>query len=359
MKPVPGILNIAPYVGGRSEAPGRGPVYKLSSNETPLGPARHTIEAFTAAAIGLNLYPDGSARALRQAIAETHGLHADRIICGNGSDEILHLLPQIYAQPGDEILFSAHGFLVYPIATLAAGATPVVVPEPDLRTDVDGFLRHVTDRTRIVFVANPNNPTGSFNTASELRRLRAGLPEECLLVIDAAYAEYVDADGYEDGAALVASTANTVMTRTFSKIYGLAALRVGWAYAPESVVDAYNRVRGPFNVSAPAQAAAIAAVRDQAHVAAGKAHNTRWRNWLSAEIQALGLKVYPSVANFVLVGCDRAGPRTAAAADEFLASRGVIVRAVSSYGLPDCLRISVGSEEGNRAAIAALAEFLA
>jgi histidinol-phosphate aminotransferase len=359
MKPVPGILNIAPYVGGRSEAPGRGPVYKLSSNETPLGPARHTIEAFTAAAIGLNLYPDGSARALRQAIAETHGLHADRIICGNGSDEILHLLPQIYAQPGDEILFSAHGFLVYPIATLAAGATPVVVPEPDLRTDVDGFLRHVTDRTRIVFVANPNNPTGSFNTASELRRLRAGLPEECLLVIDAAYAEYVDADGYEDGAALVASTANTVMTRTFSKIYGLAALRVGWAYAPESVVDAYNRVRGPFNVSAPAQAAAIAAVRDQAHVAAGKAHNTRWRNWLSAEIQALGLKVYPSVANFVLVGFDRTGPRTAAAADEFLASRGVIVRAVSSYGLPDCLRISVGSEEGNRAAIAALAEFLA
>ena len=359
MKPVPGILNIAPYVGGRSEAPGRGPVYKLSSNETPLGPARHTIEAFTAAAISLNLYPDGSARALRQAIAETHGLHADRIICGNGSDEILHLLPQIYAQPGDEILFSAHGFLVYPIATLAAGATPVVVPEPDLRTDVDGFLRHVTDRTRIVFVANPNNPTGSFNTASELRRLRAGLPEECLLVIDAAYAEYVDADGYEDGAALVASTPNTVMTRTFSKIYGLAALRVGWAYAPESVVDAYNRVRGPFNVSAPAQAAAIAAVRDQAHVAAGKAHNTRWRNWLSAEIQALGLKVYPSVANFVLVGFDRAGPRTAAAADEFLASRGVIVRAVSSYGLPDCLRISVGSEEGNRAAIAALAEFLA
>jgi histidinol-phosphate aminotransferase len=224
---------------------------------------------------------------------------------------------------------------------------------------VDGFLRHVTDRTRIVFVANPNNPTGSFNTASELRRLRAGLPEECLLVIDAAYAEYVDADGYEDGAALVASTPNTVMTRTFSKIYGLAALRVGWAYAPESVVDAYNRVRGPFNVSAPAQAAAIAAVRDQAHVAAGKAHNTRWRNWLSAEIQALGLKVYPSVANFVLVGFDRAGPRTAAAADEFLASRGVIVRAVSSYGLPDCLRISVGSEEGNRAAIAALAEFLA
>ncbi|MBU6155572.1 MAG: histidinol-phosphate transaminase [Alphaproteobacteria bacterium] len=359
MKPVPGILNIAPYVAGRSEAPVRGPVYKLSSNETPLGAGRNAIEAFTAASVGLNLYPDGSARALRQAIAETHGLEAGRIICGNGSDEILHLLPQIYAGPGDEILFSAHGFLVYPIATLAAGATPVVVPEPDLRTDVDGFLRHATDRTRIAFLANPNNPTGSFNTSAELRRLRAGLPEECLLVVDAAYAEYVDAEGYETGAALVASTPNTVMTRTFSKVYGLAALRVGWAYAPAGVVDAYERVRGPFNVSAPAQAAAVAAVRDQAHVAAGRAHNSRWRNWLAAEIAALGLKVHPSVANFILVDFDRTGPRTAAAADEFLASRGVIVRAVSSYGLPHCLRISVGSEEGNRAAVAALAEFMA
>ncbi|MFN9357521.1 MAG: histidinol-phosphate transaminase [Alphaproteobacteria bacterium] len=359
MKPVPGILNISPYVAGRSEAPGRGPVYKLSSNETPLGAARDAIEAFTAAAAGLNLYPDGSARAMRQAIAETHGLEADRIICGNGSDEILHLLPQIYAGPGDEILFSAHGFLVYPIATLAAGATPVVVPEPDLRTDVDGFLRHATDRTRIAFLANPNNPTGSFNTAAELRRLRAGLPEECLLVVDAAYAEYVDAEGYDTGAALVAATPNTVMTRTFSKVYGLAALRVGWAYAPAGVVDAYERVRGPFNVSAPAQAAAVAAVKNEAHVAAGKAHNTRWRNWLAAEIAALGLKVHPSVANFILVGFERTGPRTAAAADAFLASRGVVVRAVSSYGLPHCLRISVGTEEGNRAAVAALAEFMA
>ncbi|MFN9161687.1 MAG: pyridoxal phosphate-dependent aminotransferase, partial [Alphaproteobacteria bacterium] len=255
--------------------------------------------------------------------------------------------------------FSAHGFLVYPIATLAAGATPVVVPEPDLRTDVDGFLRHATDRTRIAFLANPNNPTGSFNTAAELRRLRAGLPEECLLVVDAAYAEYVDAEGYDTGAALVAATPNTVMTRTFSKVYGLAALRVGWAYAPAGVVDAYERVRGPFNVSAPAQAAAVAAVKNEAHVAAGKAHNTRWRNWLAAEIAALGLKVHPSVANFILVGFERTGPRTAAAADAFLASRGVVVRAVSSYGLPHCLRISVGTEEGNRAAVAALAEFMA
>ena len=358
MKPVPGILSIAPYVGGRSQAPGSGPVYKLSSNETPLGVGPAAIEAFVAAAAGLHLYPDGSATALRQAIASVHGLDEARIICGNGSDEILHLLPQIYAQAGDEVLFSAHGFLVYPIATLAAGATPVVVPEPELRTDIDGFLRHVTERTRIVFLANPNNPTGSFNTGTELRRLRAGLPDDCLLVIDAAYAEYADVDGYEDGAALVATTRNTIMTRTFSKIHGLASLRVGWAFAPESVVDAYNRVRGPFNVSAPAQAAALAAVNDRAHVEAARAHNTRWRQWLASEIAGLGLKVYPSVANFILIGFDEAGRRTAAAADAFLMQRGVIVRAVTAYGLPQCLRISVGTEEGNRAAVAALREFM-
>ena len=358
MKPVPGILSIAPYVGGRSQAPGSGPVYKLSSNETPLGAGPAAIEAFVAAAAGLHLYPDGSATALRQAIASVHGLDEARIICGNGSDEILHLLPQIYAQAGDEVLFSAHGFLVYPIATLAAGATPVVVPEPELRTDIDGFLRHVTERTRIVFLAKPNNPTGSYITGTELRRLRAGLPDDCLLVIDAAYAEYADVDGYEDGAALVATTRITIMTRTFSKIHGLASLRVGWAFAPESVVDAYNRVRGPFNVSAPAQAAALAAVNDRAHVEAARAHNTRWRQWLASEIAGLGLKVYPSVANFILIGFDEAGRRTAAAADAFLMQRGVIVRAVTAYGLPQCLRVSVGTEEGNRAAVAALREFM-
>jgi len=358
MKPVPGIMDIAPYVGGRSQAPAGGPVYKLSSNETPLGPSPSAIAAFTASAQTLHLYPDGSAHALRQAIAETAGLDPQHIICGNGSDEILHLLPQIYAQPGDEIMFSAHGFLVYRIAALAAGATPIVIPEPDLRTDVDGFLRNVTDRTRIVFVANPNNPTGSFNTFAELKRLRAGLPQDCLLVIDAAYAEYVDAADYQDGASLVAEAGNTVMTRTFSKVHGLAALRIGWAFAPAPVVDAFNRVRGPFNVSTPAQAAACAAIRDTAHVEAGRAHNTRWRNWLAAEIKALGLQVNPSEANFLLVRFEDTGSRSAKAADEFLCRRGVIVRAVAAYGLPNCLRISVGSEEANRAAASTLREFM-
>ncbi len=358
MKPVSGIMNIAPYVGGRAQAPTGAAVFKLSSNESPLGPSPRATAAFAAAADTLHLYPDGSAQALRHAIAETTGLNPAQIICGNGSDEILHLLPQIYAQPGDEILFSAHGFLVYRIATLAAGATPVVVPEPALRTDVDGFLRLATERTRIVFLANPNNPTGSFNTAAELRRLRAGLPQDCLLVIDSAYAEYADDADYDDGASLVASSGNTVMTRTFSKIHGLAALRIGWAFAPEQVVDAYERVRGPFNVSTPAQAAAREAILDRAHMSASRSHNTHWRSWLEAEISSLGLRVFPSQANFLLVGFEAAGTRAAKAADDFLLRKGIIVRAVTAYGLPDCLRISVGTEEANRAVVAALREFL-
>lgn len=358
MKTVPGILDISPYVGGRSQAVGAGPTYKLSSNETPLGPSARAIRAFQQAATSLHLYPESSAAALRKAIGDTWGLNPERIICGNGSDEILHLLPQIYAGPGDEIIFSEHGFLVYRIVTLAASATPVVVPEPDKRTDIDGILRRVTDRTKIVFLTNPNNPTGSYNTPTELRRLRTGLPKDCLLVIDAAYADYVDRNDYESGIELVATTDNTIMTRTFSKIFGLAALRVGWAYAPADVVDAYNRVRGPFNVSTAAQAAAVAALQDQSHTADSKAHNTRWLVWLTEQISALGLKVYPSVANFLLVEFPAAGKHTAAAADDFLMKKGVIVRAVTAYGLPTCLRISVGTEEGNHAAVAALKEFM-
>lgn len=358
MKPVPGILSIEPYVGGRSEAPGGGPLHKLSSNESPLGPSTAAIEAYRQASSSLHMYPDGSAVALRKTIGDVYGLNPDRLICGNGSDEILHLLPQIYAGGGDEVMFSEHGFLVYRIATLAASATPVVVPETELRTDVDGFLKRASDRTRIVFVANPNNPTGSYNTAAELRRLRAGLPEQCLLVVDAAYAEYVDRNDYESGIELVATTPNTLMTRTFSKIYGLASLRVGWGYGPADVVDAFNRVRGPFNLSTPAQAAAIAALQDRQHVALSREHNSRWLQWLSENISAFGLKVHPASANFLMVEFPTTGSRTAADADRFLMNRGVILRALGAYGLPHCLRISVGTEDANRAAVAALKEFL-
>jgi len=358
MKPVPGILEIDPYIGGRAEAPGRARSFKLSSNESPLGPSPKAIEAYKEASASLHIYPEGSAAALRAAIAEEFGLNPDRIVCGNGSDEILHLLPQIYCNPGDEVLFSEHGFLVYPIAARAASAVPVAVPEPKLVTDIDAMLARATAKTKIAFVANPNNPTGSYNTAAELRRLRAGLPKDCLLVIDAAYADYVSRNDYESGIELVATTDNTVMTRTFSKIYGLAALRVGWAYGPAAVVDALNRVRGPFNVSTAAQAAATAAIRDRSYAEQAARHNAKWLPWLGAEIAALGLKVYPSVANFVLIEFASTGARTAVAADKFLMQRGVVLRGVAAYGLPNCLRLSVGTEDGNKAAVAALREFM-
>ena len=358
MRPVQGILDIKAYVGGRADAVGATRVFKLSSNESPLGPSPKAIEAYNAASARLNIYPDGAASELRAAIAEAFGLNPDRIVCGNGSDELLHLLPQIYCNPGDEVLFSEHGFLVYRIAALAASAVPVAAPETKLMTDVDALLERVTPKTKIVFVANPNNPTGSYNTAADLRRLRAGLPRDCLLVIDAAYAEYVNRNDYESGIELVATTDNTVMTRTFSKIYGLAALRIGWAYGPAAVVDALNRIRGPFNVSTAAQAAATAAMRDRAYVDRCAAHNAKWLAWLEERIKALGLKVYPSVGNFLLIAFPSSGPGSAEAADAFLMKRGVILRGVAAYGLPHCLRVSVGTEEANKAAIAALSEFV-
>ncbi len=359
MKPVPGILDISPYIGGRAEAQGATRVFKLSSNESPLGPSPHAIEAFKAASASLHLYPESSALALRRALGDAYGLNPERIVCGNGSDELLHLLPQIYASPGDEIIYSAHGFLVYRIAALAASATPISIPEPGLVTDIDAILARASERTKIVFLANPNNPTGSYNTAAGLRRLRAGLPEHCLLVIDAAYADYVDRNDYESGIELVATTPNTIMTRTFSKIFGLASLRVGWAYGPASVIDAINRVRGPFNVSTPAQAAAVAAIEDRAHVAHAKAHNSQWLSWLTGRIAATGLKVHPSVGNFLMIEFSPSSNKTAALADKFLMQHGVILRGIAAYGLPNCLRISVGTEEGNRAAVAALEEFMA
>ncbi|MBP6011789.1 MAG: histidinol-phosphate transaminase [Alphaproteobacteria bacterium] len=358
MKPVPGILDIDPYVGGRASAGGATRIFKLSANETPLGASPKAVAAFKAAADNLHLYPEGSAAELRRAIGEVFDLSPDRIVCGNGSDEILHLLPQIYAGPGDEVLFSEHGFLVYRIAALAASATPVAAPEPNLVTDVDELLKRVTSRTKIVFVANPNNPTGSYNTRAELHRLHAGLPKDCLLVIDAAYADYVNRNDYDSGLELAATTENTVMTRTFSKIHGLAALRVGWAYGSDAVVDALNRIRGPFNVSTAGQAAAIAAIGDKAFVAEAAAYNEKWLHWLAERITATGLKVRSSVGNFLLIEFDATGAKTAPRADKLLIERGVILRGVGAYGLPNCLRISVGTEEGNHAAVAALEEFM-
>lgn len=355
--PRSGILDIEVYVPGESAIPGGVKPIKLSSNETPLGASPRAIEAFKAAAASLERYPDGQATALRKAIARRYGLDADRIVCGAGSDELLSLLAHAYLGPGDEAIYTEHGFLVYRIAILANGATPVVARETGLRTDVDAILARVTERTRVVFLANPNNPTGTYIGIEEVRRLRAELPEVVLLVLDAAYAEYVKRNDYEAGLELVATTPNTVMTRTFSKIYGLAALRLGWAYCPAHVADVLNRIRGPFNISTPAILAGVAAMDDQAHMERAVAHNETWLAWLTNEIAALGLVVTPSVANFLLVHFPPDAARGAAAADEHLKSRGIILRRVTSYGLPDCLRLTVGAEEENRAVVAALTEF--
>ncbi|MCH9807559.1 MAG: histidinol-phosphate transaminase [Alphaproteobacteria bacterium] len=362
-RPNPGILDIAPYIPGEGGSEKGGRQIKLSSNETPLGASPAAIEAFRSAAASLARYPDGSASALRQAIAEVHGLDPSRIICGAGSDEILNLLAQAYIGEGTEGILTEHGFLVYPIAILTNGGTPVVAAETDLRTDVDAILAKVTEKTRIVFIANPNNPTGTYISNAEVRRLRAGLPEDVLLVLDGAYAEYVHEGDYDAGKELVEETDNTVMTRTFSKIYGLAALRIGWAYCPPQVADVLNRIRGPFNVSSQAIAAGSAAVRDIAHTQKAIAHNDKWLPWLTGELRKLGLKVTPSVANFLLVHFPQStgsttGRISAEAVDAALKQQGIFVRRVASYGLPDALRVTVGTEDENRAVIAALTEIL-
>src|SRR5690606_12778882 len=355
--PKRGVMEIEAYVPGESKVPGGLEPIKLSSNENPLGASPAAVAAFKAAADSLERYPDGSASGLRQAIARVHGLNPDRIVCGAGSDELLNLLAHAYLEPGDEGIFTEHGFLVYRIAILGCGATPVVAPETNLRTDVDKILACVTPKTKIVFIANPNNPTGTYLPFDEVRRLRRELPDHVLLVLDAAYSEYVRRNDYEAGIELVATTGNTVMTRTFSKIYGLAALRLGWAYCPEPVADALNRIRGPFNVSSPAIAAGIAALEDRAHVEKSVAHNETWLPWLTAEIEKLGLTVTPSVANFVLVHFPEKDGRDAEAANRFLQLRGIIVRRMGGYGLPGALRITIGTEDENKATVAALRDF--
>jgi histidinol-phosphate aminotransferase len=356
--PRPGAMAIEAYVPGKSKAPTGVKLHKLSSNETPLGPSPKAIEAFREAAGSLEIYPDGTSRVLREAIARAHGLDPERIVCGAGSDELLSLLASAYVSEGDQGLFTEHGFLVYRIAILAAGGTPVVAPETNLTADVDALLARVTDKTRIVYLANPNNPTGTYLPFDEVKRLHAGLPKSTLLVLDAAYSEYVRTNDYAAGIELVSGSENVVMTRTFSKVFGLASLRIGWLYGPTGVVDALNRIRGPFNVSGPAIAAGAAAIADRAHLYAAVSHNAEWVVRLTDGVRALGLEVAPSVANFILIRFPHTPGRTAAEADAFLTARGLVLRAVGAYGLPDCLRLSIGSAEANEAVLAALAEFM-
>ncbi len=356
--PQPGILDITPYKPGKSTCPGEGPVIKLSSNETPLGPSPKAIAAYKQAADTLQLYPDGAALELREAISARFGLNADHIVCGAGSDELLNLLANAYLGPGDEAIYTTHGFLVYPIAIRANGATPVVAPEKDYRTDVDAILECVGPKTKMVFIANPNNPTGTYIPFDEVRRLQAALPAHVVLVLDGAYAEYVRANDYEAGIELVATCSNVVMTRTFSKIYGLAALRIGWAYCPPAIADVLNRIRGPFNLGTPAIKAGVAAMNDQSFVAEARAHTDIWREWVTAECEALGLEVTPGVANFVLIHFPDHQTLGAAQADRFLLAQNIVLRRVESYHLPNALRMTIGSAEDCRRTLAALAQFM-
>jgi len=353
--PKPWIMEIAPYVPGRSTTDDGRKVHKLSSNENPLGTSPKAREAFLTAATSLERYPDASGTELREVLAAKYGLDPARIIYGNGSDEVLHLAAGAFAGPGDEIIYVNYGFTVYPIATRRVGAVPVVAPDKDYATDVDAILASVTDRTRMVFIANPNNPTGTYAPRAEILRLHAGLPSHVLLVLDHAYAEYIEGDDDDGGMELARTAPNVLVTRTFSKMYGLAAERIGWGYAAAPIIEAMHRIRLPFSITIAGTAAAVAALGDTDFVEHTKAHNAEWRRWFTQEIAKLGnagLRAVPSQANFVLVLFE--GQLTAEAAYKGLMDAGYIVRWLPGQGLPHGLRITIGTEDETRGVIAAL-----
>ena len=354
----PGILEITPYKPGKSVVEGVEHPVKLSGNENILGCSAAAREAYVAAAGQLNLYPDGRGTVLRSAIAERWRVEPERIVLGCGTDEILHLINQVFLEPGDNIVQGQYAFGAYGIGARACQAEVKSAAEPNFRIDVELMLGELDARTRLVFVTQPANPTGTFCTRGELARLHAGLPTDVVLVIDAAYAEFCTDPTFTDGLELARGADNIIVTHTFSKIHGLAALRVGWGYAPAPIADAIDRIRPPFNVSNPALGAAVAALSDTEFQARSLAHVEQWRPWLTQQLGGLGLEVVPSGANFVLVAFPATPGKTAADAETFLAHRGLIVRGVANYGLPNALRITIGLEEHNRALVDHLAAFL-
>ena len=357
--PKPGILDIHAYVPGKAKAEGIAEPIKLSANENALGSSPKAREAYAAAVQNLHMYPDPRAMIVRAAIAERYGLEPERLVFGCGSDEVFQILNQAFLEPGDNIVQGQYGFAAFAIGARACQAQVRMAAEPDYCIDVDEMLKCVDDRTRLVFLANPGNPTGTWIPFSEVRRLHEALPPSVILVLDGAYGEFVADPTFDDGVELARRSSNVVVTHTFSKLHGLAGLRVGWGYAPIGIVEAYDRIRAPFNVSIPAQLAAVAALGDEAFQRASIALTEQWRPWLVQQLGGLGLEtVGPSAANFVLVGFPKTPGRTAAEAEAFLASRGLLVRGVGGYGLPNHLRMTIGLEAHNRALIDALADFI-
>ena len=349
------ILDIEPYIPGASKG-GGDKIIKLSSNENPLGPSPMAVAAYKDAAEKIHRYPDGGSVELRQAIAKKHNMDASRIVCGTGSDELIALLCRAYCGEGDEVLYTQHGFLMYPIAALAAGANPVKAPEPERKTDLQALLDCVTDKTRMVFLANPNNPTGALVCKDELLEFHSKLPEDVLLVIDSAYAEYVEESNYTDGRDMVDRFDNVVMLRTFSKIYGLGGLRVGWSYSSPAIADVLNRIRGTFNLTNATQAAAVAALEDEDYFQESLDLNHGQKKWITAKLEEMGIHVYPGEGNFILFTLGSA--EKASACLNFLKERGILLRGMTAYDLPDCLRMTIGLPEDMHAVEAVMREFL-
>lgn len=356
LTPVPSVMKLSPYVQGESSISGVENPIKLSSNESSHGPSPLALKAYQAFSAQINRYPDGSQRKLREAISKVHGLNADQIICGNGSEELILLAVRAYLRPGDEALLSENGFIMSNIHAIAQGAEVLIAPEKSYRVDVDALLDRITPQTRFCTIANPNNPTGTYISDSEMRRLHAGLPGNCLLLIDNAYAEYVDQKDFANGAALVDEFENVIMTRTFSKIYGLSGLRIGWAYCPSEIISVLQRIRTPFNTNGPAMAAAAAAVQDMEFTRSVKEHNAGSLSKISSELTRLGIEVIPSVANFYLLRFDPESGKSGSEAAAFLQSRGIIPRPAG--GSDEFLRITVGIDHENDAVIEALTEYM-
>ncbi|MBT2326966.1 histidinol-phosphate transaminase [Variovorax paradoxus] len=346
--PRPNLQALRPY----QVAISRNSIYNLSANEACLGPSLSAVSAAAAAANSLDTYPDGSASALRNAIGKRYDLDPSRIICGAGSEELISLIVQAYAAPGDEVLFTQFGFIKYELAARAFGAIPIRAPESDFTADVDALIASVTPRTRIVFLANPNNPTGTFLHEAQVRRLRAGLRSDILLVIDAAYAEFVATDTYDNGLSLARSTGNTLALRTFSKIHGLAGLRCGWGFGAQELVDTLHKVRGAFNVGSVSQAAAAAAIADIDHEARARDHNIAELAWLTDRFQSAGIAFIPSVCNFVVVRFNDA--ETCQRALEALAGQGVLAMPLNGYGISEAIRITIGTRDANEAVLRGL-----